>query len=378
MLNNKVLEFVEANKELQLGLLKRIVLIPSPSHFEGKRAEFCVNYLKGIGAENAYIDEAKNVIIPMCCENSNELTVIEGHIDTVFPMDTPLNYVDDGKNIYCPGISDDVISVTDIILTVKFFIEKDIKPKNGILFVLNSCEEGLGNLKGTKTLLKNYEGRIKRFISFDSDIPIIIDDCVGSHRYKVTAKTEGGHSYSSFGNENAISKLSQIISDIYAIEVPNISNSKTTYNVGTISGGTSVNSIAQSAEMLCEYRSNNYECLQIMKEEFERIFNKHNTKKCKLVVELIGERPCSNNVDRIEINKLKKIYSKIILELSGITTRTESASTDCNVPLSMGIPAIAVGVSDGFNVHTTEEYLCKETIITGLNAAIRFALELSK
>ena len=378
MFKNKVLEFVNANRELQLELLKKIVLIPSPSNFEDERAKFCADYLKSIGAEGTYIDEAKNVIFPLCCDDSKEITVIAGHTDTVFPMETPLNYFDDGKNIHCPGIYDDVVAVTDIILTVKFFLENGIKPNQGILFVLNSCEEGLGNLKGTKALFKNYGDRIKQFISLDSHITIVHDDCVGSHRYRVIAKTIGGHSYSSFGNPNAINNLAEIVCDIYSIEVPKIENSKTTYNVGTVSGGTSVNTIAQNAEMLCEYRSDNYECLQIMKNEFEKIFKKHNTDNCRLTVELIGERPCSNNVDKTKIRELKECYSEIINELTGFTLKSEPASTDCNVPLSLGVPAIAIGVVDGKKEHTVEEYLNKETLTVGLNAVIRFAIELSK
>ena len=132
----------------------------------------------------------------------------------------------------------------------KFFLENNICPKNGIMFVCNSCEEGLGNLKGTRQLFKDYEGKISKFITFDSSLNNLYNRCVGSHRYEVTVETEGGHSFNAFGNDNAIEKLSEIVSEIYKIEIPLKEGAKTTYNVGTISGGTSINTIAQSATIM--------------------------------------------------------------------------------------------------------------------------------
>ena len=139
-----------------------------------------------------------------------------------------------------------------MMMVIKFIVKKGLKPEGGILFVANSCEEGLGNLKGTRKLFEDYAGRVKKFVSFDSNIHKINDRCVGSHRYEVEVLTKGGHSYTAFGNKNAIAALADMIHDLYAIELPVRENSRVTLNVGIVEGGTSVNTIAQSAKMLCE------------------------------------------------------------------------------------------------------------------------------
>ena len=276
-----------------------------------------------------------------------------------------------------PGVGDDTTSVSVLLHTAKYFIENDIKPKNGVMFVCNSCEEGLGNLKGTKQIFKDFEGRISRFISYDGNFCAIADRCVGSHRYQVEIYTEGGHSYGAFGNKNAIAELSRAITKIYEIEVPVIGNSKTTYNVGEIIGGTSVNTIAQNAAMLCEYRSDNKDCLDIMKGRFESIFQELSKCGVELSIELVGDRPCMGEVDTVELAKLTGICKNIIEETTGIEVTTHSSSTDCNVPLSLGIPAVCVGVYSGGGAHTREEWVDKSSVPQGLVVGIKIALALS-
>ena len=202
-----------------------------------------------------------NVIFPLNCDSSDEITVFVAHTDTVFPDTESMPYFDDGEKVHCPGVADDTASVVVLLMTAKYFVENKIVPPKGVMFVCNSCEEGLGNLKGTRQLFNDYKDRIGRFISFDSNLNVVADRCVGSHRYEVEVLTEGGHSYGAFGNNNAIEKLSSLITEIYKTEVPQKPGTRTTYNVGTISGGTSINTIAQNAKMLCEYRSDDRECL---------------------------------------------------------------------------------------------------------------------
>lgn len=376
MTEQKILDFIEENKELQLKLLKDLCDIPAPSHHEEKRAEYIKAYLESLGAKGVYIDDALNVVYPYNCEGSNNLTVIEAHTDTVFPDLEPMPLVEDGNLLKAPGVGDDTASVTSVLLTVKYFLENKIEAKNGILFVLNSCEEGLGNLKGTRQLMKDYEGRISRLLTADAKIGSSAIGCVGSHRYLVTVNTIGGHSFGAFGVENALAELSKMITKIYEIKVPEKEGSKTTYNVGTVSGGTSVNTIAQTAQMLCEYRSSDVECLAIMKEKFEKIFNDVRTDRVKVDVELVGERPCTkagtNNMD------LVKMMSDIVLDVTGKELRTGSGSTDCNIPMSMGIPAIAFGTYVGGGTHTREEWIEKDSLPIGMEIIIRAALEMAK
>ena len=363
--------FIEKHKENLYTTLRELCAIPAPSHFENERAEYCKRWLESVGAKGVYIDEALNVIYPINCEGSDKITVFVAHTDTVFPDREPMPYVDDGTYIRCPGVGDDTASVVVLLYAAKYLIENGFNPKNGVMIVLNSCEEGLGNLKGTRQIFKGYEGRIARFISYDAKFGSMADRCVGSHRYEVEVLTEGGHSYGAFGNRNAIAVLSTIINEIYEIEVPKIGNSKTTYNVGGISGGTSINTIAQSAKMLCEYRSDNEDCLATMKAKFEDIFERAKERCLDIKVTLLGERPCMGKVDLAKIEELLSICSRITKEVVGVDVKTHSGSTDCNIPLSLGIPALCIGVWNGGGAHTREEWIEKASIPVGLEVGIK-------
>ena len=371
--------FAEAHEEIQLNIIRDLCRIPAPSHDEGRRAEYCKAYFESFGAEGVYIDEVKNVIFPLNCEGSDEITVIAAHTDTVFPDTVSYpEFHEDDERIYCPGVGDDTASVAALMLTAKYFVENKISPKGGILFVCNSCEEGLGNLLGVKQVFKEYEGRVKQFVTIDSQIGGVVNMAVGSHRYEVTAETEGGHSFSKFGNKNAIAALSEVICEIYKLQVPKKENTITTYNVGNIEGGTSVNTIAQKASMLCEYRSNDRECLAIMKAEFERIFVAANTEETKLTVKMIGNRPCKGEVDEKAEAELIDAYRQAVKSVTGEDIKLRMSSTDANIPMSLGIPAIDVGSYIGAGAHRREEYIEKNSLVPGLEIIIRTALILSK
>ena len=371
-------EFINQNKEGLFELLRELCAIPAPSHSEGDRAEFCKAWLERQGAKGVYIDGALNVIFPINCENSNAITVFVAHTDTVFPDREPMPYKDDGVCVYSPGVGDDTASLAVLLYSAKYFIENGIDAPSGLMLVCNSCEEGLGNLKGTRQLFRDFEGRIARFISFDSKLSHIADRCVGSCRYKVEVATEGGHSYGAFGNKNAIALLADMISEIYSIDVPVIDGSKTTYNVGTVEGGTSVNTIAQNASMLCEYRSDNEKCLDIMRAHFERIFEETRARGVKLSVELVGERPCMGKVDTEEIERLASVCGDVIESVANIKVGRSSSSTDCNIPLSLGVPAVCMGVYNGGGAHTRGEWVEKSSLPIGLEVAIRSISEIVK
>lgn len=351
-------------------LLKALCAIPAPSHFEQARAEYCCNYLQKAGFGQAFIDEALNVICPWNCENSDRITVFAAHTDTVFPDTEPMPYYECDGKACCPGVGDDTASLAVMLVAAKHWKEQGVVPEQGIVFVCNSCEEGLGNLKGIRALMARYAGRVARLITFDSTLDIMVTGCVGSHRYRVKVETEGGHSFNRFGNENAIANLAAIIQKIYAIEVPVIGDSKTTYNVGTIEGGTSVNTIAQSAEMLCEYRSDNADCLQEMQRKFEAIFEEAQKPGVQVQVTKVGDRPCARGVQEDALQKLICRCRQVIAEKIPDPIRYHTGSTDCNIPMSLGIPAVAVGVYRGDQSHTRQEWVELESLRTGLDIAV--------
>ena len=367
-------QFITENRAYLYYTLKELCAIPAPSHNEGKRAEYCKEWLEKNGCTGVYIDDALNVIFPLNAEGKNELTVYAAHLDTVFPDLEPLPYREEDGKIFCPGVGDDTASVCVLMMGAKYCVENNIIPKDGILFVMNSCEEGLGNLKGTRQLFADYKGRIKQFITLDSHINSMAGTSVGSHRYKVDVKTPGGHSYGAFGNKNAIVELSKIAAKIYELEVPVREGSKTTYNVGTIEGGTSVNTIAENASMLCEYRSTNLECLEIMRQSFEKIFAEAECDDIKVTVEKVGDRPCADIDEKIQ-NEFAEKIKKVIEGVLNIKLRVGSSSTDCNIPLSMGIPAVAIGVRGGGGVHTRNEWMDKESLIKGMEIFLNVLAE---
>lgn len=369
--------FIKRHIQELHGLLKTMCLIPSPSHFEGEKANFVRNWLVENGAKGVYIDSAGNVVFPYGCEGNGDLVVFAAHTDTVFPMETPLAFTQDEENFFCPGVGDDTACVAVLLLAVKYLLQNRIRPKQGLLFVFNACEEGLGNLKGTRQLFADYAGRITRFYTYDGRYSRIADRCVGSYRYRVTVKTEGGHSWNSFGNRNAIAVLAQLVQRIYAMTVPEKEGSRTTFNVGTIEGGTSVNTIAQNASMLFEYRSDDPWCIGRMTEQWESILAavRRELPDAEISVETVGIRPCGQPRDAETQEEMARRVIRICEEASGIPCKRGASSTDCNIPLSLGIPAVCCGVYLGGGAHTREEWVNIQSLETGLKIGIRIVLD---
>ena len=312
---------------------------------------------------------ACNVVYPINCTDKRDIVVFLAHTDTVFPdLTEPMPYRQDEKRIYSPGVGDNAICLAMMLMVVKHIIAGQKKPKCGILFVANACEEGLGNLKGVRQIMSDYAGKISHVYTFDGRYDELICKCVGSHRYQITVETEGGHSFTAFGKRNAIHAAAELICRLSDCRIPTEEGSKTTFNVGMIHGGTSVNTIAQSATFLYEYRSDSVTCLSEMKKFFEAAIGQaRQDKDVKITVESIGIRPCEDLKDHSLLNKMILSAKEICEENSGLQCRLTSGSTDANVPMSMGIPAVCVGTYQGGGMHTREEYLEIDSIPVGLN-----------
>ena len=364
-LSHEILTYIESHAPEALQLLIDLAQIPAPSNHEQQRAAFCLEWLHSKGAESAYIDEALNVVYPIGDTGNNDLMVFMAHSDVVFPDTTPLPLKIENGRIYCPGVGDDTANAVALLTVAGYIAENHLAPKNcGILLVINSGEEGLGNLKGCRTIMEDFGPRVKEFITFDGNASAIVTKAVGSRRYRVTVTTQGGHSYARFGAPNAIAQLSNLISRLYEIKVPSIG--KTTYNVGTISGGTSVNTIAQSAEMLYEFRSDEREGLAIMQDHFDRILADFRASGVQIETELVGDRPCGLDVGN---KALAERAADAVREYYGLSPAFTSGSTDCNVPLSMGISAICPGCIMGAGAHTREECVQLDSLLPGLKVA---------
>ncbi len=361
-------KIITEGKQELVDLIVALTKIPAPSHHEELRAEFCKNYLESFGATGVYIDEAKNVVWPIGCEGSDELTLFLGHIDLVFPDTTELPCEIRNGRIYSPGVGDNTANAAGLMYMAKTLYGLGYTPKKGVLIVLNSCEEGLGNLKGARQIMKDYEGRISEAYSFDGHYESINHNAVGSKRYKIVLKTEGGHSYVAYGNKSAIHYMANLITTIMNMKVP--TKAKTTHNVGTISGGTSVNTIAQQAEMMYEYRSEDRECLAIMDKMFFACIEAYRAMGIDIEVTVLGERPCKGVLDEEKLAAMVERTRQIVVDYwPGNRPDIRAGSTDCNIPLSQGVPAICVGVCLGHGMHTREEYIELNSLDAGMKIA---------
>jgi len=367
-LSKEITQYISEHKDETLELLKTLAKIPAPSNHEEKRANFCKDWLEKQGAKGVYIDDALNVVYPLNVTEDNNIVVFMAHTDVVFPDTEELPLVIEEGLIKAPGIGDDTANLVILLMVTKYIIANNIKPKNGgILIVCNSGEEGLGNLKGSRKIVDTFGKRITEFFSFDGGSFMICDDAVGSKRYKVEVLTEGGHSYGKFGNRNAIAYLASMIETLYQMKVPDLG--KTTYNVGTISGGTSVNTIAQQAEMLYEFRSDKRKALEIMDNHFNAVIECYKAKGITVNVELLGERPCSIDIDQKKHQELLDITTEIVKKYFNEQPVIVAGSTDCNIPLSVGIPSICVGTIIGDGAHTREEWVKIDSLEPGTKLA---------
>lgn len=354
-------------------IVRDLCKIPAPSHHEELRAEYCKNWFQKNGFSDVSIDEALNVVVPVNVKDNQPLTVMMAHTDTVFPDMEPMPLVEENGFIHAPGVTDDTANLAVLMVCARFFKENLPEQCGGWLFVANSCEEGLGNLKGCRKIMETYGSSVKEFISLDSScMNRIVTQAVGSHRYRITVKTEGGHSFGKFGNRNAIHVLASMIDLFYTVKVPVEGNSKTTYNVGLISGGTSVNTIAQEAEMMYEYRSDNKNCLAKMEVFFKHTIETFRASGVEVLVEKLGDRPCSAEIAPERFTVLRERIKNSVKEVLGLDTFEASSSTDCNIPLSMGIPAICFGVCRGKGAHTREEYLETASLSDGCRLLLDF------
>lgn len=357
-------EFVSNHRDELLQLIYKLAVIPAPSHHEETRAAFCLEWLHKNGLQNAYIDEVNNVICTVG-DTNKPCVLLMAHTDIVFDADTPLKITEQDGRLYCPGIGDDTAHVAMLLLCAKYAAINS--PKDlCLLFCANSCEEGQGNLDGCRALMKRYGKSLREVISFDSYLETINDTAVGSSRYRIAMDTEGGHSFRHFGNTNAIAVVAEIICALQGIPIPQ--KDITTFNFGRIEGGTTVNSIAQHCEVLYEFRSNNAENLAYMKAELSKVLANFE-KQYRITVTPIGERPCAVGVDPAAQQAL---IARAESAFEGLPTPGRyPASTDCNLPLSMGIPAICIGLFSGGGAHSTEEYIVKDSLPIGLAVAIR-------
>lgn len=368
-LNQIINEYLHENSLYLRNLAIEICKIPSMTGKEERKSLFIKDKLNELTSKEAVVDEAGNIKY-LIKGNSDDLLILAAHIDTVFTDLQDIKVVIKDNFIYGPSIGDNSINVAALILIIKMFKELNIKPERDILFVFDVGEEGLGNLKGIKNIMKDYGNIVNAVIAVDGGYSSIVSTGVGSKRYSVTIKTEGGHSWGAFGNDNAIFYASKLIQGLYNIKVPK--EPKTTYNVGIIKGGTSVNTIAGDVEMIFDLRSIDKNSLEKLDFDFIELVEGIKSEKISIDIKVLGERPpgkCN------EEGRLIKIINDVREEL-GLKAEFTSSSTDANIAMSMDIPAVSFGISQGKGAHTMKEYLDINSLELGLRHLVEIVLKL--
>jgi len=356
-LTEHALRYVEENKETLLELILELCKIPAPSNQEEQRAEFCRKWFEENGAPEVIVDDALNVLCPINCDGDVPVTVFMAHTDIVFPdMSLYEMRIEDGR-VYYPGVGDDTANLAILMLCAKYVFETGLTPSDGgVLFAANSGEEGLGANKGMKAIMERYDGRVKEVYSFDGDYPDACDASLGVERYRVEVLTEGGHSHGPMGNRSAIHYLAEIISDLYTLKAPTEPGVKTSYNVGSIKGGLAINAIAPQAEMMYEFRSASVDCMNKMRAFFESVIAHYRTMGIEVNVETVSTFPA--DADCVNPEARQALRDKVIDIMKYYVGREPvfaPGTSDADIPLSMGVPAIVFGGKLGRYVHSPKE-----------------------
>lgn len=353
---------IRANNPWTLDQQVSICEIAAPPFKEAARGKELARRFTALGLQHVRIDSVGNVIGERPGMGDGPTVVLAGHLDTVFPEGTNVHVTRQGTRFAAPGIGDDCRGLAVVLTVARAMNDAKVRTKGTVLFVGTVGEEGAGNLRGVRNLFeRDLRGKIDNFISVDGTGFGITSRAVGSHRYRVTYFGPGGHSYGAFGMPNPLHALGRAISKIAEIQVPK--HPKTTFSVGIVRGGTSVNSIAHDGSMDVDLRSESASALDSLDAAFQRAVRdalteeraRWSSSKVPLDVRIdtIGIRPTGAQSDTAHIVRVAVAAGQML----GVTPRTGASSTDSNIPISLGIPAITIdGGGEGHGAHSPEEW----------------------
>lgn len=346
-----------------------ICQIPAPTFAEERRTSHLQERMTALGLKEVTVDAIGNVIGRIRGTGTGPSILLAAHLDTVFPLQTDLTVKRDGEILRAPSIGDNSAGVAVMLFIAKLLLQSGTSVAGDLMFAATVGEEGLGNLRGIRAVMDRVANEVDYVIIIDGSLGGLVRQGLSSRRFRLTVNTEGGHSWGAFGVPSAIHSLGRIIAQISDIQVP--ANPKTTFNVGTITGGSSVNTIAASAEALIDIRSLDTGELRRLEERIRRIINDvAHQSGVGVELELIGDRPTGMIP---EDHPLCRMVRDVHYHM-GIQTRSYPSSTDGNIPLAMGIPTVTVGVTLGGNGHRTDEYIHTTPLASGLGQMLLLLL----
>ena len=374
---------VERNEPRMLEEQARFCQIPAPPFKEETRGREFERLFKAAGLKDVRMDHAGNVIGVRPGRSAHPNLVVAAHLDTVFPEGTDVKVSREGTVLKGPGIGDDCRGLAVLLGMIAGLDAAHVETPGTITFVANVGEEGLGDLRGMKELFGvTLKGQIDKFVSIDGIGLGLTNVGVGSKRYRVTFKGPGGHSYGSFGMANPIQAMGRAIAKIDAFEVP--AEPKTTFNVGRVGGGTSVNAIPFEGWMEVDMRSADPKALQAVDEKFHAALKAaveeenqrwHNRGAVSVSAELVGLRPAGQTPKDSAIVQTALAVSRAM----NITESLREGSTDSNVPMNLGIPAITIsGGGSGSGAHSLNETFDTSESWRGTQRALLLAVALAR
>jgi tripeptide aminopeptidase len=377
----KPLEFPQEKEVLDDQI--RLCQIPAPPFMEAARGQAMKTAFEEAGLSNVRLDRVGNVLGDRPGVASKPHIVVAAHLDTVFPMGTDVHVHRVGAHLKGPGIGDDCRGLAVMLGIVRTLARQRVQLRGSITFVADVGEEGLGDLRGMRELFgSTLKGQVDAFVSIDGAGLFLTTGGVGSHRYRVTFHGPGGHSYAAFGTPNPIQAMGRAIAKIGQIQVPG--QPKTTFSVGRVGGGTSVNAIPSECWMEVDLRSAGAAELAALTAKFEeavdagvRDENARWTSADRITVkkERVGDRPAGHTPDDAAIVQTARRVAKSL----GITLPENESSTDANVPMQLKIPAVTIGGGgNGSAQHTTNESFDTTDSSKGTEYATLLVTELAR
>lgn len=359
-----------------LDLTALISAVPSPTGEETAKSLLVERLFAtaGLATERDAIGDVVGVIPGrLASRPGTSRLVIAAHIDTVFPSGTPLEVKRSADRLSGPGVGDNSVAVAAAVKLADLLRIAGEVPAVDVLLTGNVGEEGLGNLRGIREVLASRSD-IGAVVALEGhNLGRVTHVAVGSRRFRITVKGPGGHSWGDFGRPNAIHGLSKLIAELDAIPLPR--SPKTTLNVGMISGGVSVNTIAPEASCLLDLRSIDGSALRRLSDRVTRLVERSNRGDAVVyAAESIGERPAGVvSADR----PIVQIAAGTLTAL-GLEPSFDASSTDANVPIAAGIPAVCIGLTTGGNVHRIDEFIDLEPVSRGVTQLALLTLALAE
>jgi tripeptide aminopeptidase len=347
----------------------RVQQIPAPTFAEAERATYVSKQFRHFKLTDVMIDDVYNVYGRLVGKSSDKAILILAHTDTVFPADTDLTIHRKGNIISGPGLGDNSMGVGGLLGLLKTLQDNQHQPDCDIWFVANSCEEGLGDLKGIKAAFAKLQSKLSAVINLEGlALGHIYNAGIAVHRLHIKATADGGHSWLHYGRPSAIHGIMELGAQINRLKIP--SQPRTTFNIGMIDGGHAINAIATNASLWLDMRSVDPKSLNKLRKAVYDLIHNLEHDGLRFEVDVVGDRPTGSiSSDHVLVQGALTTLAE--LDIRGVL---ETGSTDGNVPLAHGCPTVTIGITRGGNAHRLDEFIEVSPVQTGMKQLIVLAL----